>query len=383
VLTRLPRPLLYALVAVICAAGLAAAHGSRIRSNWHERQWEDGLFFQDDADQIHSLWDCFAKTGVWPGRYLPLTTNLYYHVGSRAWANRIEAYHFINLLMIVLNAVLLYRLANNFLGAWWAMIPALLFASRLAIVEMVLHTCEFQGLLYASFTILAVDLFIRSRKTNSATDSTRLLVLSASAFGLALLSKEAAIVLPALLIVYGRLFDDRFSSRPYLVHPLVGIVWALLFVMVLPAHGQSIGGIYDLSAFNLLRNYAAYGLIFSNWILTPLQDFIMPIFVAGFVSTLPVRLVLGALIVAEGAVLLFPKFLKNQDLRLVAFGFAWFLIATLPFAVFADRLFMRYGYLGHAGLALCVVGLIKAAVGLLRTARPVAPPEISENAQVA
>jgi hypothetical protein len=114
-----------------------------------------------------------------------------------------------------------------------------------------------------------------------------------------------------------------------------------------------------------------------------LQDFIMPIFVAGFVSTLPVRLVLGALIVAEGAVLLFPKFLKNQDLRLVAFGFAWFLIATLPFAVFADRLFMRYGYLGHAGLALCVVGLIKAAVGLLRTARPVAPPEISENAQVA
>jgi hypothetical protein len=376
---HLPRGLRYVLVAALCAAGLALAHGSRIRENWHTQQWEDGLFFQHDADQIHNLWDCFAKTGVWPGRYLPLTTNVYYHVGARAWSNRVEVYHFVNLLMIVLNAVLLYRLADNFLGAWWAIIPAVLFASRLAIVEMVLHTCEFQGLLYAFFTILAADLFIRSRRD----DSIPLLLLSASAFSLALLSKEAAIVLPALLIVYGRLFDSRPLSLPYLVHPLIGLVWAVLFALVLPAHGQATGSSYDLSIFNLLRNYSAYGLIFSNWILTPLQDFIMPVFVAGFATTWPVRLVCSALIIAEGAALLFPRILKTQDLRLIVFGFAWFLIATLPFATFEDRLFMRYGYLGHAGLALCGGGLIRAAVESLRTTHPLNLPETSENAYVA
>src|ERR1035437_2716368 len=78
------------------------------------------------------------------------------------------------------------------------MIPAVLFASRLAMVEVVLHTCEFQGLLYVFFTILSVDLFVRSRKSESSWP----LTLSALAFCLALLSKELAIVLPALLIVY-------------------------------------------------------------------------------------------------------------------------------------------------------------------------------------
>jgi len=341
------------LVMALCIAGLTAAHGGRIVQNWHVPQWEDGLFFQHNADQIHSLWDCFAKIGVYPGRYLPLTTNLYYYVGSKAWGNRLEVYHFINLVFIILNALLLYWLAENFLGAWWAMIPPVLFASRLAMVEVVLHTCEFQGLLYVFFMILATDLFIRSRKGTS----TRLLTLSACAFGLALLSKEAAIVLPALLIVYGRLFDDRVLSRPYLVHPIIGITWALLFVLVLPAHGQPLGSNYDFSVFNLLRNYAAHELVFSNWMLAPLQDFVMPISVAGLATTLRVRVLCGGLIVAEAVVLLFPRLLKTQGLRLVVFGFAWFLITTAPYAIFADRLFMRYGNLGHAGLALCVGGL--------------------------
>ena len=139
------------------------------------------------------------------------------------------------------------------------MIPAVLFASRYALVEIVLHTCEFQGLLYVFFTILSVDFFIRSRRF----DSWWLLTLSALAFGMALLSKESAIVLPALLIVYGWLFDDSVFRREYLVHPAVALAWAVLFILVL-TRDQSAGFIYDFSLANVLRNYATYFLDFSN-----------------------------------------------------------------------------------------------------------------------
>ena len=370
---QLKRSGYYLLVITLCVAGLAATHGTRIVDNWHTPQWEDAAFFQHNAEQVHSLWDCFAKTGVWPGRYLPLTTNLYYYVGAKAWSNRVEAYHFVNLLFLILNAMLLYRLAENLVGAWWAMIPAVLFASRLAMVEVVLHTCEFQGLFYSFFTILSADLFIRSRKSSSA----RLLVLSAVTFGLALLSKEAAAVLPAILIVYGRLFDDKPYGRPYWVHPIIAVAWAILFVLMLPAHNQSDGMANDFSIFNLLRNYSAYGLVFSNWMLTPLQDFVMPISIAGLAAKMNVRLLMGALIILEGVALVFPRYLKTDGLRLVAFGFAWFLIVTAPYAIFADRLFMRYGYLGHAGLALCVGGLVESIVRLLSTRRSAALPQVA------
>ena len=355
---RLVNSLFYLLVAGLCIGGLAAAHGGRIAENWHVPQWEDAAFFQHNAEQVHSLWDCFAKTGVWPGRYLPLTTNLYYYVGAKAWSNRVEGYHFVNLLFLILNAILLYRLAKNFVGEWWAIIPAILFSSRLAMVEVVLHTCEFQGLLYSFFTLLSADLFIRSRRA----DNTRLLELSALIFVLALLSKEAAAVLPAVLIVYGRLSNDKLFSRPFWVHPVIVVMWALLFVLLLPAHGQSTGMSNDFSMFNLLRNYAAYGLVFSNWLLAPLKDFVMPISIAGLAATLPARTICAAMILIEGAVVLFPRVLRTEGQRMAAFGFAWFLIITAPYAIFADRLFMRYGYLGHAGLALCVGGLVESLV---------------------
>lgn len=378
---RLQSTLIYVMVAVLCAAGLAAAHGSRIVENWHVAQWEDGIFFRYNVERIHSLLDCFVQTGPWPGLYRPLTTNLYYYLGSKALADRVEAYHFINLVFVILNGVLLCRLAESFLGRWWATIPAVLFSSRLAMVEVVLHTCEFQGLLYVSFTILSVDLFIRSRKS----DSSRLLTLSALAFVLALFSKESAIVLPALLIVYGKLFDDQIVSRPYLVHPAIAISWVILFVLVLRplSHNQPTGFGYDFSVSNVLTNYAAHLLDFSNWLLTPLGDFVMPRNVADLAGTLYMRLILCVLIVSEGALFLFPKSLKTQDLRLIAFGFAWFLITTLPFTIFQGRMFMRYSYLGHAGLALCAGAMVRGAFLLFTTRSTIAHPKVGEPAEVA
>ena len=293
----LQRLLIYPLVAVLCAVALAHVHGSNIVENWHRTTWEDLAFFRYNSNEIHTLWDCFRKKGLWPGLYQPLTTSLYYYLGSIALGNRIEAYHFINLTFVILNAILLYRLATLFLGRWWAMVPPVLFVSRLAMVMVVTNTTEFQGLLCAFFTILSLDLFVRSRES----DRSSMLAMSALAFWLAIFSKESAIVLPAILIVYGRLLDKRPALRPYLVHPMVALAWAILFVLVLRPlfHHQPTGFTYDLSLANLLRNYAAYFLAFSNWLLGPLYLGMFPPRMVALAGAWYVRLLFGILIGSE------------------------------------------------------------------------------------
>jgi hypothetical protein len=303
-------------VAVLCAAGLAYAHGSRIKDNWHVAQWEDAMFFRYNSEKVHSLLDCVDKNGAWP-------LSSYYH------------------------QPLLLHILRNIRGPGRAIPrrqPPARDPERIALLSI-------RGV----FTLLSVDLFVRCRQTGNV----KTLACSALAFCLALLSKESAVVVPAVLIVYGWLFDDSIFRREYLVHPTITILWAALFALVL-TRGQSNGFLYDFSFFNVLRNYGAYFLDFSNWVLTPLDDSIMPARVAAFAGTWFGRSAFGVLVVIELALLLFQRRLKSETLRIVMFGFAWFLITTLPFAIFQGRLFMRYSYLGHAGLALCAGAVLRA-----------------------
>jgi hypothetical protein len=59
----------------------------------------------------------------------------------------------------------------------------------------------------------------------------------------------------------------------------------------------------------------------------------------------------------------------SPPLRVAVFGVAWFFVATAPYAVLAHRLFIRYTYFGHAGLALAVGGATAAAVESVQVQR--------------
>lgn len=319
----------------------------------HDLQWEDRGFFQYNLEHIHSLRDCFLQRGEWPGLYRPLTTNLYYYLGQLLFDNRVEVYHAINLIFLVLNSLLFYHLAALFLGETWGLVPMVFFASRLAMIEIVLHSCEFQGLLCAFFSLLSIDLFIRAR----ASDRAWMDWCSIVSFVLALLSKETAAVLPAILLVFGWLFDSRLKARNYRAHAIIAVVWAIAFREIL-RQDQPTGFTYDLAVSNILRNYAAHALDFSNQLLNPMDD-IMPPRVAALSNMWLVKAPAAATILADTAVVVFCRSAKSDWLRIVAFGVALFLIATLPFVAFEGRLFMRYSYFGHAGLALCAGALTR------------------------
>jgi hypothetical protein len=61
--------------------------------------------------------------------------------------------------------------------------------------------------------------------------------------------------------------------------------------------------------------------------------------------------------------------LVGPSARVAAFGLLWFFAGTAPFVVLADRLFMRYSYFGHAGLAIAAGAAAAAVAQWIRAVR--------------
>jgi hypothetical protein len=235
----------------------------------------------------------------------------------------------------------------------WALLVPILFASRLANVEVVTHSCEFQSLFSVFWALLCVEWFIEQRFRWSVV-----------AFLLALASKETAIVIPVILIAHGLLFDREGKRRPslrdfrLLGHLAVAGLWT---ATLLAFHDGATGFRYDLTPSNVLGNLAAYLLAFCNLLVWPLEDWVMPASVSAAANWRVIQ-VGGAVLMA----LCLVSFARAGRARIVAFGFAWFVIATLPSAIFAGRLFMRYGYFGYAGLSIAASAACALAGEALR-----------------
>jgi hypothetical protein len=160
------------------------------------------------------------------------------------------------------------------------------------------------------------------------------------------------------LIAFVWFFDSRPRKWSYAGHVLIVIAWIIAYPIVVGKSDQPAGFAYDFWPSNLLRNYAAYLLDFSNYIVWPIDDRLSPR-VRDLADMRLVQMLLAFSILAEIAVAFLRRATKSDCLRIVAFGFAWFLIATFPVAIFSGRLFMRYSYFGHAGLAVCGGALIR------------------------
>jgi 4-amino-4-deoxy-L-arabinose transferase-like glycosyltransferase len=355
------------IAALAIALAFTLVHGSRVRDNLAVAHWEDMDFIRHNASNVHSLQDCFTERPLWPGLYRPLTTNLYYYAGRVLFANRIEVHHGINIALYLINAFLVYLICLRLLPGWWALVPPVLFASRFSHVEVVLNTCEVQTLLSVFFTLLALKLFMSARPGERG----YYYVLSLIAFGLALLSKETALVFPAILLAYGILYDEKRAWRHYIPPAGLAIIWAVLYITVFRAvtDHEPTGFTYRSGAGHLLTNYAAYLLTFVNLLTHRLGNMAMVQPVSRVAGTAAVRFFFAACVIACAAYYIFRaragRYPRGRYGAMV-FGFAFFLIALCPYAILESRLFMRYGYAGHAGVAISVGALLYYIVTAIR-----------------
>jgi hypothetical protein len=190
-------------------------------------------------------------------------------------------------------------------------------------------------------------------------------------------------VWPAILVAYAWMFDDRRRWRHYLPALAVVAGWALVYPHILRAlyPGDKAGFLVDLHPGPLLMRLSAYLLSFTNLLVPDLnpdrEGWAIPPAVESAAFTVPALLLavvvpVGAMAAAVAATLR-PASLP-PSLRALGFGLCWFLLGLGPFVILADRLFMRYAYVAHAGLALAAGGVIALALeGLARRRRPVAP----------
>jgi hypothetical protein len=112
---------------------------------------------------------------------------------------------------------------------------------------------------------------------------------------------------------------------------------------------------YDVSFSNIVRNYSAYLLAFLNMLTHRLQSVLMVPAIYGLSSALWMRTALIALFGACAIFFVIQRRLKGRytdSARVFAFGLLFFAIVTAPYVVLHERLFMRYGYFGCAGLAI-------------------------------
>jgi hypothetical protein len=355
----------YLVAAFGIAGAIALAHGERVASSFSQQHWEDTLFFEHVRQHVKSFPDCF-RYPLWPGLYRPLTTNCYYYVVGRLTPKRVEAHHLISLLTYGLNGLLLFALCRRLLGWPWALVPPLLFVSRLAHAEVVTNSVEFQVLLSVAFSLLALVLFVRGRSRGAPWP-----LLACVALALALLSKETALVVPAILLAYGWMFDEPAAWRAYLAPLVVVLGWAAAFATVLrglSGHAAT-GFAYVDSVHSALVSYATYLLSFSNLLTGATPNRITPRHLVRLAGS-PVAISAIVLLFAATAVgvVLQRRLHAGVPVRGVLLGLTFFLLGTAPFVTLEDRLYLRYGYFGHAGLAIACGALLQWLVSRVRSA---------------
>ena len=141
--------------------------------------------------------------GIQSGYYRPLQA-LTYLVDYGVWGLAPAGFHLTSILLHALTAVLLYRVGARVLGsARVALAGALLFAVHPLHVEAVTYVAGRSDPLAALFMLVAVLGFLRGDGHGR--------IVSVAAFFLALLAREAAMVLPLLLVVLDRVAPDRVA----------------------------------------------------------------------------------------------------------------------------------------------------------------------------
>jgi Tfp pilus assembly protein PilF len=263
----------------------------------------------------------------WDGIWRPLRT-VSYLTDYKIWGSSPLGFHLTNLLWHLLNIFLLSLLLDRlFKNEKLTLAACLIFALHPAQTEAVAWISSRGDLMFLSFGLAAFILFLSYRESRKY----RVLGLSCFSFIVALLSKETAIVLPALFFVHQYIFADQRNLKatlsnwkPYAAYLSIIIMYfvfrrlALGMVSQCPYWGDS----FWTTGFTMIRVAVDYVrlLFLPLWLRVD--------YVYGLSSNFLDWKVLGSLGILSALTIAAIRDLKNKGF--LVFGWSWFVIGLLP-----------------------------------------------------
>ena len=300
----------------------------------HGFVFDDGALILQNPAVTEMRWEQILGAGS----YRPVRT-LTYALNYALGGDDPIGYHFLNLLLHGLNAVLLFRLLATWLGSLFpAFAGTLIFVVHPAQTAAVAYVSGRKDLLATAFLLLGVSLYCRYRREGRH----KWLIASLGAAALAMLSKEVALVFPGVLLLVELLAVNRTDSGAMKVPDLsvvkrLGPALVAAATLALAGIGHALfisqatrmtgywGDDFLVNLGTSLKLFAHY-LKLAVWPHPLLADYTGEVFPLsrGFaeVSTLASGLLLVAFLV--GIIWMARK------KPLIALGMSWFLLTLLP-----------------------------------------------------
>ncbi|HET6722736.1 MAG TPA: tetratricopeptide repeat protein [Chitinophagaceae bacterium] len=172
--------------------------------------------------------------------YHPFTT-LLYAIEYRLFGLNAQPYHFINLLIHLLNIVLVYLLIQKISGRKEvAAIAALFFAIHPMHVESVAWISELKDVLYSFFYLAGLCTYLKYLQAN--TGKNRWYIYTLLLFLFSLFSKSAAVTFPVMLLLID-FYYNRGWKRNVLIEKIPFLILSLAFGVITILSQKSAGAI--------------------------------------------------------------------------------------------------------------------------------------------
>lgn len=316
--------------------------------------WDDNnlISYNDDIKTFDSIASIFTGSiagslGKIYKSYRPLQI-ISYMLDYKFWNYNPFGYHLMNSFLQVMAGLLVYWLCKLLFDDWViSFVAASVFTVLPVHTEAVAYISGRADLLVSLFLLLSFITYIKYQKKHSI----GLFIASLSACILALLSRENAVILPLIILLYSYVFRKPLAKKLFLSISALAIIYVVMRVTILNFEVPSKDFYFDVSFWQRLPGVFVAIAKYIKLLFVPtglhmgygrkLFSYTNPLFYFGLMVT----------------ILLIYYAVKNRDKnRVLSFGILWFYLCLLPqLNIYPINAYMAEHWLYLPSFGFCII----------------------------
>lgn len=285
-----------------------------------------------DFSHVKEVFSQGSLSGVgFSGNWYRPMLFLSYMIDYSLWSLSSSGYHIFNILLHIFSAIVLFLVVLKlFKAIRVAFLSGFIFLVHPVQTEAVSYVSGRADLLLVFFLLISFLSFLYITDTSSIRNKVKFLSISLASFILALLSKETAIIFPALLVIYCLTLKSKRYKIPkselLLMSPYVGL--AAIYQM------------FRMTILNFNNTYSSFGqgltyhtLMFLKTLPLYWKKLIWPVNLHyHYEAQLPLEYFDLQVIVAILIIIVFIVLMSLYRVygKLLLFGFGWFFVGMAP-----------------------------------------------------